>query len=123
MFSINTPQHVAILGRSNELHLFPVAPAFQSGTLVLTPYDGRQYVLHFAPLSNAGAEACGHTPGAILFSYLVGTNQYRSAAFDHAPHRHYIAEKMGVTYAESVMLERALRFLFNAEDIGPFGEA
>ena len=125
MFNTTTPQHADVIRKyPDEIHLFPMPPPFfQTGTLVLTPHDGRQYVLHFSPLSISGADVCGHTRGSILFSYSVGTNEYHSAAFDHAPHRNYLVEKLGIGYHEAQQIERALRFLFNAEDIGPFGEA
>ena len=105
-----------------EIHLIENTPT--SGTLVFCPRDGTKYLLHFNELALQQSGEAGHAPYSSLVSLSRKANEYRSAAFDHVPHPIYLGEKLGIDSHQTVrQVERALRFLFNAEDIGPFGEA
>ena len=94
-----------------------------SGTLVFQPRDGTRYVIIFRPVEYSDeARELGCTAPETLISVMQGSNKYVSAVFDHAPHRTYLEEKLGVSPHAARQLQRALGFLFDAADPGPFAE-
>lgn len=104
-----------------EINLIEITPT--SGTLVFCPRDGTKYLLHFSELHLRQSGEAGHAPYSSLVSLSRKANKYASAAFDHTPHPIYLAEKLCIDdHRTAQQVERALRFLFNAEDIGPFSE-
>jgi len=92
------------------------------GTLEFQPRDGTRYVIVFRPVLDEEARPLGHSPGASFVSVMRGANSYQTSAFSDAPMPYYVAEKLPVNDYTARTLARALRFLFNAEDIGPFHE-
>jgi hypothetical protein len=94
-----------------------------SGTLVFQPRDGTRYVIVFRPVESSDeARELGCTAPETLISVMQGSNKYVSAVFDHAPHRTYLEEKLGVSPHAARQIQRALSFLFDEVDPGPFAE-
>lgn len=95
-----------------------------NGTLVFQPRDGTRYVIVFREIDNQEEGAIlGHRDApSSLVSLMRGSNRYSTAVFGDSPHRYYIEEKLGGSSYEAVVAERALRFLFDEIDPGPFNE-
>lgn len=93
-----------------------------SGSLVFQPRDGTRYVITFRSIWPEEAAVLGSSFPAAFVSVMRGPNKYVSLVIDHAPHRLYIEEKLGVSPQTARQLERALDYLFAATDPGPFTE-
>lgn len=122
MIAITSTHHEIAARYPYEISLLTSAPT--SGVLVFQPRDGTRYVLLFSALSDLEARTLGHSPGSSLVSVMEDRpNAYITAAFSHAPFHAYVEEKLNVSPAKARQISRALKFLFEGTDVGPFVES
>ena len=95
-----------------------------NGTLIFQPRDGTRYVIVFREVTEAGeCSALGHSSGPCsVVGVMRGNNRYAAAVFGDAPHPYYLQEKLDCNEHTAQMVARALEFLFNETDLGPFHE-
>lgn len=95
-----------------------------NGTLIFQPRDGTRYVIVFREATEAGeCSALGHSSGPCSFvGVMRGNNQYAAAVFGDAPPPYYLQKKLDCNEHTAQMVARALEFLFNETDPGPFHE-